>query len=636
MIGDKIKLMRKTLFKILLIIGLVSGACAFANVDDFKNNVFKLDLYKTSSGVVNANIYTTLPYSVPISVIKKSETEYFIFMPEVKSALVQTTSLKAVEDVIGNIEVKTQPYSKTPPLDGYTKITITALKPIQITTSVEALKTPDLKTNSVNAFLERLDQAEAAKTSKAPIVKPQSEVVKQTPAPKPAAVKPTEKLASKPIVKTITQTQKVAQSKPMAPKAQIRQPEKINYQPKRMTKPAPMAKPVTKPVEKIAKAPLKAPEDPVVKQEPVKEPAANVEEQKPQVEETQTTPIEETSTEVKQDEPQATEKPADTKTSLDEYTEEEPYSTQSQSNMLKNILLIIGAILGLGGLGAAFVAYSKKLKQSIQPQPQIYQEPEPSEFRGYMENELAQNLDENEEFNTDFNYEVSQEEIVTNEALTEPEQEQEFDFSDEPIKTAPDDDFVIEEPQIAALNQEDVEDLYNENFEQIVEEPQTSDNDFIVETNWDDDFSIISEIEEPKKTVDELFSEDETTSLGTLATQVKQETQQPEIVEEFTQPQETPQIVEEQATFGLDVQSSFNIDAKKSIHLIQLDGKTSLIGTIDDNVFVLKTFDLLLNTPIQARLYESGAQSSVYMVKAGAFKGLIDVSTNAMGLSVEL
>ena len=59
---------------------------------------------------------------------------------------------------------------------------------------------------------------------------------------------------------------------------------------------------------------------------------------------------------------------------------------------------------------------------------------------------------------------------------------------------------------------------------------------------------------------------------------------------------------------------------------------SSRIGRINEEVFVLKKFDRNIDKPLQVRM----DNPNVYMVKAGNFKSLVEVSKNQMGVLIEL
>ncbi len=83
---------------------------------------------------------------------------------------------------------------------------------------------------------------------------------------------------------------------------------------------------------------------------------------------------------------------------------------------------------------------------------------------------------------------------------------------------------------------------------------------------------------------------------------------------------------------GTIVKSGFKISPDKGIYLINKNGKNALVGKINDKVFVLKKFEGNITNPIQVRR----DKDDVYMVKAGGFKSLVEVSDDKMGVLIEL
>lgn len=83
---------------------------------------------------------------------------------------------------------------------------------------------------------------------------------------------------------------------------------------------------------------------------------------------------------------------------------------------------------------------------------------------------------------------------------------------------------------------------------------------------------------------------------------------------------------------GISVTSRYDIDNDKSIYMVESDGISALIGKIGENITVLKKFDKVINKPLQVRL----DYGSVYIVKVGGFKCLVDVAEEKMGTLLEI
>ena len=83
---------------------------------------------------------------------------------------------------------------------------------------------------------------------------------------------------------------------------------------------------------------------------------------------------------------------------------------------------------------------------------------------------------------------------------------------------------------------------------------------------------------------------------------------------------------------GSIVKSGYEISPNKGFYIVNKGGKNSLIGKMDDRVFVLKNFEGNVTNPIQVR----HDNANVYMVKAGGFKSLVEVNEKDMGVLIEL
>ena len=118
---------------LLILMGIVTfGTCAFSIESDFKNSLLKVDLVKCGSNDYNVKLYTQKPYSEPVKVIKKTNTSYYMLLPETFHSV---GSVSPVGD-IKNVEVKLFPYAGQDLNNGYTKITIYTTKPVNISPKI--------------------------------------------------------------------------------------------------------------------------------------------------------------------------------------------------------------------------------------------------------------------------------------------------------------------------------------------------------------------------------------------------------------------------------------------------------------------------------------------------------------------
>lgn len=83
---------------------------------------------------------------------------------------------------------------------------------------------------------------------------------------------------------------------------------------------------------------------------------------------------------------------------------------------------------------------------------------------------------------------------------------------------------------------------------------------------------------------------------------------------------------------GLIVKSGYNIDSEKGFYLVNMDGVSALVGRIKDDIFILKKFDHVVDKQLQVRQ----DYGTVYIVKVGGFKCLVDVAKDKMGTLIEI
>lgn len=83
---------------------------------------------------------------------------------------------------------------------------------------------------------------------------------------------------------------------------------------------------------------------------------------------------------------------------------------------------------------------------------------------------------------------------------------------------------------------------------------------------------------------------------------------------------------------GLIVKSGYNIDSGKGIYLVNMDGVSAIVGRIQGTTFILKKFDRVIDKPLQVRQEDD----NVYIVRAGKYKCLVNVSEDRMGTLIEI
>ncbi len=84
---------------------------------------------------------------------------------------------------------------------------------------------------------------------------------------------------------------------------------------------------------------------------------------------------------------------------------------------------------------------------------------------------------------------------------------------------------------------------------------------------------------------------------------------------------------------SMSVKSSYKIDGSKGFYLVDNNDNTSaIIGKIGERTFVLKKFDKIVDKTLQVR--QNG--DNEYLVRAGNFKCLVDVTEEKMGTLLEI
>jgi len=82
----------------------------------------------------------------------------------------------------------------------------------------------------------------------------------------------------------------------------------------------------------------------------------------------------------------------------------------------------------------------------------------------------------------------------------------------------------------------------------------------------------------------------------------------------------------------LVVKSGYDINENSGFYIVNYGATSAVIGKINEEVFVLKKFDTSVDVQLQVRR----DKDNIYIVKAGKFKSLVEVSGDKMGVLVEL
>lgn len=78
------------------------------------------------------------------------------------------------------------------------------------------------------------------------------------------------------------------------------------------------------------------------------------------------------------------------------------------------------------------------------------------------------------------------------------------------------------------------------------------------------------------------------------------------------------------------------LSTNKGLCLVEYNFKYSLIGYINDEIFLLNQFDYLPTKEIRSRLAETIANKDRYIIRIGEYKALVEVTEANMNLLIEL
>lgn len=113
------------------------NSLTFAIDSEFKNSLMKIELNKVTDGAYSVNLYTKNKFQEPVKVIKKSDLNYYILLPETKNESTRTTN---VGPEIRNISTNVYPYAGQDVKNGYVKINIDTTKPVEFRVNVKNIE----------------------------------------------------------------------------------------------------------------------------------------------------------------------------------------------------------------------------------------------------------------------------------------------------------------------------------------------------------------------------------------------------------------------------------------------------------------------------------------------------------------
>lgn len=116
---------------------------ALALDTEYKNTLSKVELNKYSDSSYSINLYTEKQFSEPVKVIKKSDLNYYILLPETKNSV---RNIISNNSDIRSIDTQLFPYAGSDVKNGYTKININTAKPINFTINTKLANVPNSQT----------------------------------------------------------------------------------------------------------------------------------------------------------------------------------------------------------------------------------------------------------------------------------------------------------------------------------------------------------------------------------------------------------------------------------------------------------------------------------------------------------
>lgn len=354
-----------------------------------------------------------------------------------------------------------------------------------------------------------------------------------------------------------------------------------------------------------------------------------------------------------------TEKSADNNETLASDVQDEQDKTKSGFPIYK-LIPHIALLMLLGGLYIIAKIYKNKKNEAIASERMYAQASMPniketlqkkSEVQNVSSNkmvepqyqETAQNIymeptfSNDEVQNSNYNQEYTQSEVENAEtyvADTDNADENAIAFNEymNNVQEVQDIEAESEQEQLEYSDNTDEKEI---GIEETLQNDSDEESEFIAafEDNSKDEF------EENLKANDEFSSGDEVINqlYTPIETPVYEEENEPVSYEEYTNT--TNQIMEESVDDSEDVAtivSSSKLTETRGLYLAKFGGATSLVGYIQDDIYVLYNFGEgeIKDTEIQSTLAQENATDSLYLVKTGGKKLMVKSTPYQMSLEM--
>ena len=220
-------------------------------------------------------------------------------------------------------------------------------------------------------------------------------------------------------------------------------------------------------------------------------------------------------------------------------------------------------------------------------------------------------------------------------------------INEEPIVSETPDDVLLEDTE-SEIEPKEIEEILSEANEDISDDETVEQEIENEDLSTDEDNETVDEVEEeytpdgfitefePDINDDSIFEELRSDSLDFK--QEEPDEEPIEIVEEAQDDEVFDELRDEYVTVdGLTVLSKADLTETSGFYLVNFENFSSLIGYINEEIFVLKTFDEFVNNEIYVKVAEQLSDKVLrYIVKIGLYKMVIEVTDKKMSHLIDL
>lgn len=221
-------------------------------------------------------------------------------------------------------------------------------------------------------------------------------------------------------------------------------------------------------------------------------------------------------------------------------------------------------------------------------------------------------------------------------------------INEEPIVSETPDDVLLEDTE-SEIEPKEIEEILSEANEDISDDETVEQEIETEDLSTDEDNETVDEVEEeytpdgfitefePDIDDDSVFEELRSDSLD-FTKQEEPDEEPIEIVEEAQDDEVFDELRDEYVTVdGLTVLSKADLTETSGFYLVNFENFSSLIGYINEEIFVLKTFDEFVNNEIYVKVAEQLSDKVLrYIVKIGLYKMVIEVTDKKMSHLIDL